>query len=155
MSLFGKLDALSIQTNPFFIEKGEYKAEVTKAFYKTNRDDQKQLHIEFTITDEDSAFVTYKAVKFFTLVDPEMTAEKLALLPAEEQKSIKRNLGSIKKMLCGTDGKVSQRGLGVDPNDLNDEWDPSVLVGTKCDIAIDNYGDGNNGVAVQWANIIE
>jgi hypothetical protein len=153
MSIFGKLDAQNIPANPFWIEKGEYKAEITKAAYQTNRDQKRQLIIEFTINDENSQFLDSKATKYFDLVDPEMTAEQMALLPAEEQKTIRRNLSSLKNALCGS-GR--NKGLGVNPDDLNDDtWDPAVLMGTKVDLAISNYGPTNDGVNVRWANIQE
>lgn len=153
MSIFGKLDAENIPANPFYIEKGEYSAEVTAAKYKTDREGKRQLTIEFTINDESSQFLDSKAVKYFDLVDPEMTAEKFALLPAEEQKTLRRNLSALKNMLCGN-GR--NKGLGISIDDLNDDsWDPEVLVGTKVDMAISNYGPNNDGVNVRWANIQE
>ena len=154
MNIFGKLDAANIPTSPFFIEAGEYSAEVTKATYKENREGQKQLLIEYTITNEESQFLDSKATQFFTLVDPEMTSEKLELLPAEEKKRIRQSLASLKRTLCGNDNNSSQQGLGVDINDLNDDnWDPATLIGTKVDLAISNYGTNNQGVNIRWANI--
>jgi len=156
MSIFGQLDAAAIPTNPFFIEKGEYEAEVTKAFYKTNREEQRQLVIEYTITEEDSQFLDSKASQYFTLPDANMTNETLALLPADEQKAIRRTLSAMKRTLCGNDANSSQKGLGVDANDLNDEnWDPEVLVGKKVAIGISNYGANNEGVNIRWVNLID
>jgi hypothetical protein len=154
MSIFGKLDAANIPTNPFWVEKGEYSAEVTKAEYKFNRDQQKQLFIEYTITSPESQFLDSKVPQFFTLVDPEMTQEAFAMLPAEEQKAIRRTNSALKRTLCGNDNNPKQRGLGVNPDDLNDEnWDPGTLVGTKVDLAINNYGATSEGVAVRWVNL--
>jgi|SRR5882724_129956 len=156
MSIFGKLDAAAIPTNPYYIEKGEYEAEVTKAQYKMNRDQQKQLHIEYTITDEGSQFLDSKATQFFTLIDPDMDSEALALLPVDEQKSIRRAISGLKRTLCGNDNNTSQKGLGVDIDDLNDEsWNPEVLVGTKVNIGISNYGANNEGVNLKWVNLRE
>ena len=152
MSIFGKLDAQTIPSNPFWIEKGEYSAEVTDAKYK-ERDDKRQLVIEFTINDEASDFLGKKASKYFDLVDPEMTDEMFSLLPAEEKQTIRRNLSALKNALCGS-GK--NKGLGIDADDLNDEtWDPVVLKGTKVDLTINNYGTNNDGVNVRWANLQE
>lgn len=154
MSLFGKLDAANIPTNPFWVEKGEYSAEVTGAKYKTTQKGDRQLHIEYTITDEASAFVDYKVVQFFTLVDAEMTAEQFALLPTDEQQKIRRTMSALKRTLCGNEGNPSQRGLGVNSDELNDaEWDPASLVGTKVNIGVNNYGTSNEGVAVRWVNL--
>lgn len=156
MSLFGKLDAANIPTNPFWVEKGEYSAEVTKAHYKNNRDGQRQLVIEYTITDEDSQFLDSKVYHYFTLVDPNMTQESFALLPSEEQKSIRRTLSALKRTLCGNEGNSSQKGLGVSPDDLNDEeWNPETLVGTKVNLGVSNYGANNEGVNVRWVNLSE
>jgi hypothetical protein len=69
MSIFGKMDAATIPTNPFWIEAGEYKAQVTDAKYQTNRNDEKQLVIEYTIVDADSEFVDKNAKQYFVLVD--------------------------------------------------------------------------------------
>jgi hypothetical protein len=155
MSIFGKLDAAAIPTNPFFVEEGEYTAEVTAASFKDNRDGQKQLHIEYTIADEESQFYNSKVKQFFTLVDPELTLEAFQLLPAEEQRNIRRTNSTIKRTLCGNDGNEKQKGLGVSPDDLNDSnWNPAVLIGTKVNLAVNNYGSGKEGVAVRWVNII-
>jgi hypothetical protein len=154
MSIFGKLDAANIPTNPFWVEAGEYSAEVTKAQYKTNRNDQKQLLIEYTITSPESQFLDSKVAQFFTLVDSEMTQEAFTLLPIDEQKNIRRTMSALKRTLCGNDSNSKQRGLGVEPDDLNDEdWNPEVLVGTKVDIAVANYGSSNEGVNVKWVNL--
>jgi len=156
MSIFGQLDAANIPTNPFWVEKGDYSAEVTKAQYKTNRDGNKQLFLEYTITSEDSQFLDSKVVQYFTLVDPEMTQESFGLLPADEQKSIRRTMSALKRTLCGNDSNPAQKGLGVNPNDLNDaNWNPEVLVGTKVDIGISNYGATNEGVNVRWVNLAQ
>jgi hypothetical protein len=154
MSIFGQLDAASIPTNPFFVEKGEYQAEVTKALYKENRDQQKQLHIEYTITDESSAFFQSRVPQYFNLVDPSMTQEMFELLPPDEKKKIRGHLSNLKRTLCGNDGNDKQKGLGVVPDDLNDaNWDPAVLVGTKVILAVNNYGKDDQGVAVRWVNL--
>jgi hypothetical protein len=154
MSVFGKLDAATIPTNPFWIEKGEYEAEVTKAEYKKDRDGNNQLFFEYTIDQEESQFNKKKASQFFTLVDPEMTAEDFELLPATEKAKISRTNSALKRTLCGNDANDSQQGLGVDADDLNDEdWDPSVLVGRKINMGIANYGAKDEGVNVRWVNL--
>lgn len=156
MGIFGQLDAQNIPTNPFFVEAGEYSAEVTKAQYKVNKDQQMQLFIEYTINNEDSQYLDSKVVQYFTLVDSEMTAEAFALLPGEEQKNIRRTMSALKRTLCGNDNNSSQKGLGVNPDDLNDpDWKPEVLVGTKVDIGVANYGATNEGVNVRWVNLSE
>jgi hypothetical protein len=155
MSIFGKLDAENISTNPFKIDQGEYSAEVTKAYYKPNRNDVRQLLIEYTINDPESEFLDSKATKFFDLPDENLDEEALELLPPEEKRKIRRNLSSLKIALCGRDGYANQPGLGVSPDDLNDEsWTPETLVGRKVTLAISNYGANNEGVNVRWANVI-
>jgi hypothetical protein len=151
MSIFGKLDAANIPTNPFWVGAGEYTAEVTDAKYKVNRDDEKQLVIEYTIDDETSEFVDSRVAQFFTLINPDMTKEDLELLPPEEKKNIRRSIAALKRTLCGTD---KNQGLGIEPDDLNDpEWDPAVLKGSKVNIGVVNYGSSNEGVSVRWVNL--
>lgn len=154
MSIFGKLDAATIPTNPFFIEAGEYEGEVTKGAYKKNRDGQRQLFIEYTITDESSAYDGKTVTDFFTLVDEDMTLEMLELLPADEKAKIRKNISALKRRLCGNSGNSSQAGLGVEENELNDpDWDPASLVGTKVNLAISNWGANNEGVNLKWVNL--
>lgn len=154
MGLFGKLDAANIPSNPFFIEKGDYSATVTKALFKANREGARQLVIEYTIDDEDSEYLDKKASQYFTLPDADMTPEAFELLPSEEKKRIRATLSSMKRTLCGNDASSTQNGLGVDPDDLNDEnWNPEVLLGTKVNIGIGNYGANNEGVNVRWVNL--
>lgn len=156
MSLFGKLDAANIPTNPFFVEQGEYTAEVTDAKYKTNRNDVRQLVIQYTITSENSQFLDSRVTDYFDLVAADLTAEQFILLPAEEQKKIRRNNANLKRRLCGNDNNDKQKGLGIPQDDLNDEnWDPAVLVGLKVSLAVSNYGANNEGVNIKWVNIIE
>ena len=154
MSLFGKLDAASINTNPYWVEKGEYSAEVTKAEFKQNRDGDRQLSIVYTITDEDSQFNGSKVNQFYTLPSEDMTEEDMTRLPAEDQRKLRLTFASMKRTLCGSDNNSSQRGLGVPVEDLNDPgWNPSVLVGTKVDLSVRNYGANNEGVSVNWVNL--
>jgi hypothetical protein len=155
MGIFGKLDAATIPTNPFFIAKGNYGAEVVAAKFQTDRDGDKQLYIQVAITDEDSAFFKKKAHKIYDIVDENLTSEELALMPIEEQQKIRSQISTLKRDLCGNDGNGSQKGLGVDVDDLNDgEWNPEVLVGTKINMGIKNWGADNQGVNIQWMNII-
>jgi hypothetical protein len=156
MSIFGKLDAAAVSTNPFHIDPGEYFAEVTKAEYKNKEDGTRQLVLEFTVSDEDSPFNKYKASQVFNLVDAELTAEMFELLPPAEKQDIRRTMASMKKTLCGADGNSRQKGLGVPVEDLNDEnWDPAVVIGTKISMGISNGGSNNEYVNVRWVNIIE
>jgi hypothetical protein len=154
MSIFGKLDAAKIPTNPFFVEAGEYEAEVTGAKYKDKSDGGRQLIIEYTITDDSSEYIDSKVAQFFNLPDSELTAEAFELLPADEKKSIRRTMSAIKRTLCGNEGNDRQKGLGVSADDLNDEtWNPEVLIGTKVHLAVNNYGQTNEGVNVKWVNL--
>lgn len=154
MSIFGKMDAATIPTNPFWIEAGEYKAEVTDAKYQLNRNDEKQLVIEYTIIDSDSEFVDKKAKQYFVLVEDAMTAEAFLLLPLEQKQKIRREMANLKRTLCGSGNNSNRRGLGVDVNDLNDpEWDPAVLKGLKVDMTITNYGPNDEGINVKYVNL--
>ncbi|MFY3742212.1 MAG: hypothetical protein HMLIMOIP_002676 [Candidatus Nitrosomirales archaeon] len=153
MSIFGKIDAQTISSNPYYVEKGDYTAEITDAKYKKDQEGKRQFVIDFTIDNEDSEFFDQRVSKYFDLVDEDMDDEAFALLPPEEKKTVRRNMAALKNTLCGS-GR--NKGLGVDPDDLNDEsWDPSVLKGTKVDLSISNYGPTGDGVNVRWANIRE
>lgn len=156
MSIFGKLDAQTIQTNSYWVEKGEYSAEVTKAEFKTNRDGDRQLFIQYTINNEDSQFLDSKVSQYFTLPDPEMTHESLLLMPPEEQKKIRLSMAKLKRTLCGNENNENQKGLGVAIDDLNDpDWNPVTLLGTKVDLAVSNYGANNQGVNINWVNLTD
>lgn len=151
MSIFGKLDAATVKTNPFFVEQGEYEAEVTACNFNVNKDNIKQLRIEYTITSAESTYRDYKVVTFIDLVDAEMTNEQLALMPTAELTKIRRNMALLKRTLCGSDGNDRQHGLGVDVDDLNgDNWDPETVKGTKVNLGITNFG--TDGVQVKWVN---
>jgi len=153
MSIFGDLDAETIPTNPNYIEKGDYEAEVTKAYFKDSPD-KRQLVIEYTINHDGSEFDGKKAYHYFTLVDASMNKEMFALLPPDEKKDIQRLLATIKRTLCGDNGSANKRGLGVEANDLNDKnWNPEVIVGTKIHLGIGNWG--TDGVNVRWVNLRE
>lgn len=153
MSLFGKLDAANIPSNPYHIDKGTYSAEVITAKYQENRDGVRQLYIQYEITDTDSEFVGSKPAKTYTLVSDDMTAEALELLPNDEKKKIRLSMSALKKDLCGNETNTSQKGLGVALEDLNEpDWDPAVLVGTKVVI---NIGNNGNYVNIRWVNLDE
>lgn len=154
MSIFGMLDSANIPTNPYFIEKGEYEAEVTEAKFGQKNDGTRQLQIKFTITDESSEYFDKSITKYFDLVDPEMTEEQFAMLPADEKKRIMSNMSALKRTLCGNDARKDQPGLGVDPDDLDSEnWNPETLVGTKVVMGISNGGQKNEYTNWKWANL--
>jgi hypothetical protein len=154
MSIFGELDAENIKSNAYFVEAGDYSAEVTDAKFQTNKDGDRQLSIEYTINDEDSQYFDSKVKQFFTLVPADMTQEKMLTLPTETQKSIRRSNSALKRTLCGNPANSSQKGLGVPASDLNDKnWDPAVLRGTKVNIGVNNYG--SDGVNVRWVNLAD
>jgi hypothetical protein len=153
MSIFGKLDAAKIPASPYFIEAGEYSAVVNKAEYRNNRDGDRQLFIEYLISDEDSLFHNKRVGVFFALVDPDLTEEDFTLLPTAEQATIHRNITNLKRAMCGYG---NNKGLGVTVEDLNsDDWDPAVLKGLAVNLAINNWGADNQGVNVKWANLVE
>ena len=153
MSLFGKLDAELISTNPFKVDKGEYEATVVEARYNTNKNDVRQLVIQYEITNEDSEFKGNKVAHYLDLVDSDMTQEKLEMMPADEKKKIRMSLAKLKKTLCGNEGNVNHKGLGVDINDLNEDWNPEILVGTAVRLGINTNGKNNEYTNVQWVNL--
>lgn len=153
MGIFGKLDAAAVKTNPFFIEEGTYEAEVTKAEYKINRDGAKQLVLQYTIDESESAFNGKTASQYFTLPDENLDAETFLLLPPDERAKTDKVLSSLKRTLCGNAANQTQRGLGVSEDDLNeDDWDPKSLVGTRINLGISNWGA--EGVNIKFVNII-
>lgn len=146
MSIFGKLDAATIPTNPNFVEEGEYSAEITNGEFKTNRDGGRQLILEYTISDEASAFDGNKVREYFNIVSEDLTQEMLAMLPADEQKQIRRDIAKLKSRLCGY--SAERKGLGVSEDDLNDPaWTPESLKGTRIVLGITNGSTG------QYTNI--
>lgn len=154
MSIFGQLDAASISSNPFKVEKGIYPAEVTKFEFRQTQKGTRQLFLEVVITDDESEFIDDKVNKYYFLPDEDLDQEKFDQLPADERKRIRKNMATIKKDLCGNESREDQKGLGVDPNDLNDpDWNPQTLVGTKVTIGVNNFGANGNGVNLQWINL--
>lgn len=156
MSIFGKLDAASVSSNPFKVEKGVYPAEVTKFEFRQTAKGQRQLFLETIITDDDSEFNDERVNKYYFLPDDDLDEEKFEALPSDEKKRVRKNLATLKKDLCGNEARPDQKGLGIDPNDLNDpNWDPTPYVGTKVTIGVSNFGANGNGVNLQWINLRE
>ena len=152
MSIFGEMDAENIKSNPYFVEAGDYSAEVSDAKFQTTKDGQRQIVIEYMISETNSQYYESRVKQFFNLVPADMTNEKIALLPSDEQKAIRRSNSALKRTLCGNPANSSQKGLGVPASDLNDKnWDPAVLKGTKVNIGVNNYG--SDGVNVRWVNL--
>lgn len=160
MGIFAKLDAANVKTNPFFVEEGDYSAEVVDAKIATTSTGQRQLVITYQINNEDSMYLDKKVNKFYFLPDPDLDEETLSLLPADEQTKILNTLSSLKRDLCGNSANPRQKGLGVDEDVLNsDNWDPKTLIGTKVDIGINNYAirgaSTKEGVNVKWVNLTD
>jgi hypothetical protein len=153
MSIFGRMDATTVSTNPYKIDAGDYEAEVTGAEFGTNRDGGRQLVIEYTITSEESEFKGNKAKEYFPMVDEDLTLEMFEMLPPEEQKKIRTSNANLKGRLCGRSEK--NKGLGVAEDDLNDaSWSPSVLKGIPVRLGISNGSTGEY-TNVKFASIIE
>ncbi len=142
MSIFGKLDAAVISTNPYKIDEGDYDGEIVDAEFGIARDGEtRQLMIEYTITTEDSSFKGQNVKEFFSLVPEDFTHETMAMLPPDEQKKIRQNLANLKGRLCGRSER--NKGLGIDEDDLNSEgWSPVVLKGLAVRLGINNGRDG-------------
>jgi|SRR3990170_1071550 len=155
MSIFGELDAEKIPTNPFWVEEGEYRAQITKAEISQNKDGTKtNLIIAFTILNADSEFEG-KEVRQYLQIYPELTKESYKLLPVEERKIINRNMTNLKKLLCGQP-EMERKGLGVDPAELDsDEWDPKTLVNLEVNIAVQNSGEEGQYTNLKWANLAD
>ncbi len=155
MSLFGKLDAANIPTNPFKVDAGTYSAVVTVGEYRQKKDNGgRQLHIEYQINDPDSEFNNRKVGQYFDLVDESMTEEQMDLLPPDEKSKIKKTNSAIKRTLCGNASRDDQPGLGLTEDDLNDpDWTPEQLVGLNVDVTVYNYGTNNDNTGVRFVNL--
>jgi hypothetical protein len=142
MSIFGKLDAAVISTNPFKIDEGDYDGEIVDAEFGTGRDGEtRQLVIEYTITTEESSFEGQTVKEFFPLVPEDFDNSSMAMLPPSEQQKIRQNLANLKKRLCGYSEK--NKGLGINEDDLNSaDWNPVVLKGLPVRLGINNGRDG-------------
>lgn len=156
MGLFGKLDAANIPTNPFFVAKGDYSAEVVASRYQVKPDGTKQFYIQYEITNEDSEYLGKKPTRIYDLVDENMTEKDFELLPSDEKNKIRNRMSSLKRDLCGNTANAYQKGLGVSLEDVNDpDWNPETIVGTKVNIGITNYGPDNEGVNIRWVNLAQ
>jgi hypothetical protein len=154
MGIFGQLDAKKIKDNPFFVEEGEYRAQIVKAFIQENKQKEKhQLIIEYKITDGRNKG---KNVRDWFDVFPEITEEEYFDLDEEAQGAIDAANSAVKRRLCGfTVGKKEYPGLGVDVEDLDDSWDPKSLVDLEVDIGVVNRGDDNEFSNISWARVAE
>ena len=156
MGLFGDLDAKNLSTNPYFIEEDTYEGYIEKVeddLYNEERD-QHQVSFTYKIDDESSKYHGKTAREWFR-VYPDLTSETLANLPGDQQAEVETNLGRLKKRLCGYKKKGEQvtSGLGVDEDEVN-SFDIKELKGTRVKFGIKNYGDDNEGVAVQWVSLL-
>lgn len=153
IGIFGKLDSDTIPDNPFFVAEGEYRAIVTDAFFQTNKKGKNQFVIVYTISDEDSEFFNQEVRDWFDHY-PDIDDDTFEKLSGAEKQAIRRSLSAIKRRLCGTPGS-NRRGLGVDPTDLDEDWDPKSLKSIEVDVAVVNSGSDNEYSNVRWANVIE
>lgn len=154
MGIFGSLDANSIPDNPFWVEQGEYRAQVTNAFFQdSKKEGQKQLVICYTIVDKQSKYFNREVRDWFDFY-PDIDEETYKSMNGAEQAQVDRTLGAIKRRLCGIARKEDSRGLGVTPEELNEDWEPKVLVDTEVNIGVVNSGDDNEFTNVKWAEMI-
>jgi hypothetical protein len=153
MGIFGKLDARNVSTNPFFVEEGEYTGVVESAKIVENKEKEKtQLIISYKITDKGNKYYGKLVTEWFTIY-PEMDEETYASLSPEEQGIVDRNNTNVKRRLCGwskPDGTVVSTGLGVPESELNEDWDPKVLLNIEVDLGVKNSGDDNEYTNVKW-----
>lgn len=146
MGIFGDLDTDSIPENPYWTAKGEYPALITSAYYNKdkNRDDQPQLIIVYTITDEMSEFFNNELRDRFDIY-PDISEDSLASMHPAEKKKIIRSLSHVKRRL---------EALGQTGYDGPD-WTPEELVNLEVDLAVVNRGDNNQFSNVAWAKLKE
>jgi hypothetical protein len=150
LSIFGKLDAESISSNPFKVDDGIYEGEVTKFEFRETRTGQRQIFLRVVIKEEESMFDGQGVDKTYWLPDADMDQEMLNSLPDDEKKRTLQNMATVKKDLCGEEGNTRRQGLAIDPNDLNDpDWDPKFMVGTPVMIGVKVYKDKSQ---IQWIN---
>jgi hypothetical protein len=150
MGIFGDLDAEQIPDNPYWVSAGEYTALVTNAYFQKTKAGKDQFIIVYTITDEDSEYFNQNVQDWFEYY-PEITGEMLEKLSATEKQQVRRALAAIKRRLCGTPG-TERKGLGVDPVDLDENWDPKSILNTEVIVAVSNGGSNNEYVNVKYAN---
>ncbi len=142
MSIFGKLDAETVKSNPFHVDAGDYLGEITDADYKTNSDGERRLFIEYTITNDESSFKGSKVKEYLRLPPEDFTMEQFTMLPPDDQKKIREQMAKVKARLCGYSER--NRGLGVDSSDLNDPaWSPKALMGIQVRFGVTNGTDGS------------
>lgn len=155
MGIFGGLDIEDIPDNPFWVEKGEYSAFISKAYFHVNekKDGQNQLVICYTISDSDSKYYN-KEVRDWFDVYPDLTKEDYDSMTGPEQAKIDRALSAVKRRLCGQPDQ-GRPGLGVNHLELDEDWDPKTLINKKVIVAVQNYGENNEGMNVRYANLDE
>lgn len=159
MGIFGKLDASNIPDNPYFVGEGEYTAIITKSFVHNNQKQNKhQLVIEYKILeaeDEENNKYKNKVVRDWFDMFPEMTQEDYDALTPEEQGDIDAANSAIKRRLCGfKSGSKEYPGLGIDVEDLDENWDPKSLVDTEVELAIVLGGDNKEFSNIKWVNLL-
>lgn len=153
MGIFGQLDSDSIPDNPFYVAEGEYRAQITDAFFQTNKKGKQQFVIVYTISDTESEYFNQEVRDWFDHF-PDLSRDDYENLSGAEKQAVRRSLSAIKRRLCGTPG-TSRRGLGVDAADLDADWDPKSLKGIEVDVAVVNSGSDNEYSNVRWANVPE
>lgn len=154
MGIFGKLDQSKIPDNPFWVEEGEYSAIVTKAFIHYNeKKDKRQLVIEYKITTP-GKYKGRPVRDWFDLPPENLTQKDMEAMDEEEAAAIERANSAVLRRLCGfKQGEREFPGLGVDREDLDESWDPKVLIETEVDLAVVNSGDNNEFSNIRWVNL--
>lgn len=146
MGIFGELDADTIPDNPYWTRAGEYDALITSAYFDKDkgRNDQPQLIINYTITDDTTEFFNNEVRDRFDIY-PDIDEDTLANLPPAEKKKILRSLSIVKKRLTA----LGQTDF-TDPS-----WTPDYLVNLEVNLAVRNRGEDNQYSNVAWAAIKE
>jgi hypothetical protein len=154
VGIFGSLDIDTIPDNPYWVEAGEYQAIISNAFFEHNeKRNQDQLVIAYTIMDQDSKYFNFEVRDWFDYY-PDIDEDGLSAMNPAERKDVVSALSAIKRRLCGQpdQGRV---GLGVDPTELDENWNPEILIDKQVNLAVVNGGKKNEYTNVKWANLVE
>jgi hypothetical protein len=115
VSLFGKLDATSVNDDPFWIEPNTYHCVCIDAVIRELDDGSNALSLSWQIDEPASDFHEKRISDFFGLVDPDVEWEDLDSRQKDKVKYLKRRL---------------RRAFGVSESELN-TVKPSELIGKE------------------------
>lgn len=135
-SAFGDLDIDEIPDDPFHIENNVYRWIITKAEFRTSKDnqtgrDRTSANITFNVNNHDSEYHGRPVPQYFTIY-PGLTRDDFENMDSETRANVKRNLSNYKMMLRAF--KLSESEIvSITPDNINE-----VLVGQECIATLTN-----------------